>query len=147
MRKLWILAGAVLLSCVFGSGYFYFFSMYVKETKTPLETVSSPVFEGDLYYNQLGVYANTTKMDQEVISLESKGIQVYTFRKNELTVYVTHVSTSKEDTIKGQGELTALGYTYVLKSETITDQEVITLLKDDSYQKALETIYEDQGIR
>ena len=145
MRKLWILAGAILLSCVFGSGYFFFFSMYLKEV--PLEIVSSPMGNSSLYYNQIGVFANTTIMDQEIIQLQEMGIQVYTFRKGDLTVYVTHVSTSKEETITGQGELTTLGYTYVLKSESITDQEVITLLKERSYQKVLEKLYEDQGIR
>lgn len=147
MRKIWILVCAVVFSCLFGSGYFYFFSVLLRDSNTVEEEVVNSV--GDvsfIYYNQLGVYENTSKMDQEVVGLSNKGIDVYTFKKGNLTVYVSHVSSDKSDTLEGQTELTALGYSYILKECEVMDSlEVSKLLGNNDYQGVLEVLYEDKG--
>lgn len=145
MRKLWIMISAILLSCIFGSGYFYFFSQYLNVPSNVVkeDATSSVLNSVLLYYNQLGVYEKTEKMEGEVASLKEKGIVVYSYKRDNLTVYVSHVSTTKSDTLEGQTELALLGYPFLLKECEVNDSEVLTLIENNDYQGALELFYEN----
>lgn len=147
MRKIWILVSAVVFSCLFGSSYFYFFSVLLRNPDSVQDEVVNSVEDVSfIYYNQLGVYENTSKMDQEVVSLTNKGINVYTFKKGSLTVYVSHVSSKKSDTVNGQTELTTLGYSFILKECEVSNKVVVgELLSNKDYQGVLEVLYENKG--
>lgn len=145
MRKIWIMVSAVLLSCVFGSGYFYFFSSVVKKPNIgeQQKDVSSVVDSSMVYFNQIGVYKNPDKMEKEVEELEKKGITIYSFKRNDLTVFVSHVSLEKSKTLEGQTELASLGYSFLLKECEVENQEIASVIASNDYQKALEMIYEN----
>lgn len=147
MRKMWILVSAVIFSCLFGSGYFYFFSTLLNEPKRiESEVVNSVSDASFIYYNQIGVFENTSKMDLEVSKLSMLGINIYTYKKGELTVYVSHVSSDKNKTLAGQTELATHGYSFILKECEVEDESAITkLLAENDFQGVLEVLYEDKG--
>lgn len=128
-NKRFIFSAAIFFSFVFGLAYYLIFTNFV--------SVKEAV---NIYMNQVGLYKSSDNAASVVTTLKEKDIACFTMKKNDLIAVVCSLSDNKDDTVKQQEQLTTLGYTYIEKTITVENQEIIDLLHEKDYTKALEMI-------
>lgn len=152
-RSTVINAIAILLSLLFCLVYFGFFSLLTdKEIPTPKNSLSTKQPEvvknedlvvdlGELltlYWVQLGIFASQSSVDEIKNRLMEDGFEVITYQKNELTVVVSGVNTSKIEAKKVHELLKQKKYDTYFKSASISSEQQKEQLRNSQYKKILE---------
>lgn len=134
-NKRFIFVAAIFFSFVFGLGYYLIFTNFVS-VKENL----------NIYMNQVGLYKSSENAAGVVATLKEQNLDCFTMKKDDLIAVVCSLSDQREETVQQQEQLSALGYTYIEKSIAVENQEIIDLLHNKDYTKALEMInHESKG--
>lgn len=126
-RKLIYLFG-MMFSIVFAAFYFFLFNNFITDdmnTKT-------------LYFNQVGLYKDETNSAKMIETLKGKDIEAYPVKKDDITAVVCSIFDDQTQTQAQQETLTSMGLTFIEKQVKIEDSEVLSLLENKEYSKALE---------
>ena len=129
-KRLIILFG-ILFSILFALVYYALFSFTLGKASNGKRT---------LYMNQVGLYekADSVKGMQE--KLKKDGLNSYTLKQDKLTAVVCGVSTDEKESQLTQQKLKKLNYSYVPKNVTVESMDVVALIDEQAYEKALERI-------
>lgn len=129
-NKKFIVSAAILFSIVFGILYYMVFTNFVQ------------VHEAEyMHMNQVGLYKSSENANNMAARLKENGFDCFTMRKDdELIAVVCSLSDQEEETKAQQAKLEELGYTYIQKSVLIENPEIMDLLHNKEYSKALEMI-------
>lgn len=128
-QKHLIIGVAAMFSIVFSIVYYCLFSLLQEQTD-----------EVTLYMVQIGLYEKQESVESMQEKLASDGFTSYTLKSGDKTAVVIGVSESEEANTSLLTLLEEKSYSYVEKSVTIQDQELIALVKEQSYQEVLERI-------
>ena len=84
------------------------------------------------------VTEETIRRDLE--KLEKEGLKSYTMKQDKLTAVVCGVSSDEKESQQVQQKLKALKYSYIPKNVTVENSDVVKLIDEQAYDKALERI-------
>lgn len=130
-NKRLIVLFATCFSVLFAIIYYVLFTM----------TINSGTLEKrTLYMNQVGLYEKEDSIRDMEKKLKDAGLQGFTLKQDKLTAVVCSVSTDVKETKKEQEKLKELKYSYIQKSVTVEDAQVVKMIDDKEYAKALERI-------
>lgn len=129
-KKLIVLFAAAF-SILFSIIYYFLFSMTIQNAAKDSRT---------LYMNQVGLYEKKDSITSMQDTLKKAGLQAYTLKQKDLTAVVCSVNTNESETKKEQAKLKELKYSYIQKSVRVEDQEVVKLIDQKEYARALERI-------
>lgn len=130
-NKKLIIVFATAFSVLFSIVYYFLFSMTITTESNEKRT---------LYMNQVGLYEKKDSVTDMKKKLEKAGLKGYTMKQKDLTAVVCSVSTDEKETKKEQEMLKNLKYSYIQKSVRVEDSEVVKLIDQKEYAKALERI-------
>lgn len=130
-NKKLIVLFATAFSIFFSVIYYFLFSMTMQNATQDSRT---------LYMNQVGLYKEKESVTSMEDTLKKAGLQPYAFKQKDLTAVVCSVSTKESETRKEQVKLKELKHSYIQKSVRVDDQEVVKLIDQKEYAKALERI-------
>lgn len=134
-NKKFIFSAAIFFSALFGVIYYLIFTNFVQVQEA-----------SNIYMNQVGLYKSSENATSVVSELKKSDIECFTMKKEDLIAVVCSLSDVEEETKQQQEKLSELGYAYILKSIVVENPEIIDLLHEKDYMKALEMInHESQG--
>lgn len=122
---------ATCFSAIFAVVYYLLFTVVID---------SGDVQKRTLYMNQVGLYEKKDSIEDMMAKLDKAGLKGYTLKQEKLTAVVCSVSTDVKTTRSEQEKLKELKYSYIQKSVTVEDPNVVKLIDDKEYAKALERI-------
>ena len=93
-----------------------------------------------LHMNQVGLYKEEKNLEEAQQKLEGDGFTVYQLKQGDVTALVCGVDVDKKKTEKEQEKLTDKKYSFIEKSVTVSDDEIIDLILQKNYEEALERI-------
>ena len=123
---------ATCFSIVFSLGYYFLFTLNIDS--------STSVGKRTLYMNQVGLYEKEDSINKMKERLKKDGMTSYTLKQDALTALVCSVSTDQKASQSEQQKLTDLTYTYIAKSVTVDDPEIVKLIDKKQYEEALDRI-------
>lgn len=130
-NKRLIIVFAAGFSIVFSIVYYFLFSMTLTSGGSEKRT---------LYMNQVGLYQKQESIDGMKTTLKEAGFVGYTLKQGELSAVVCSVSLEEASTKKEQEKLKAKNFSYIQKSVSVEDPEIIKLIDQKEFDKALERI-------
>lgn len=131
-RKLMLLF-AFSLSCIFSIIYILLFTYCIPSPSQSNNNIT-------IYMNQIGLYkthANALKMKEE---LDTKQLDAFVYKKDDLYVVVNGVSQNEDETDKKADELKKYAYSYLIKKVECNHLEIKKNMELKNYQKVLELI-------
>lgn len=128
-QRRWIVCIAVCVSLVFSFIYYCLFTM-----------IQPKVEEMTIYMVQVGLYEKSDSVDKMRKSLKENGFTSYTLKNGDKTAVIVGLTQDKEELTTVLEQLKDKSYSYVEKSVTLQDKEVISLMKQKAYEKVLERI-------
>ena len=87
-----------------------------------------------------GAGALAVAFEQLKAKLEKEGLKSYTMKQDKLTAVVCGVSSDEKESQQVQQKLKALKYSYIPKDVTVENSDVVKLIDEQAYDKALERI-------
>lgn len=128
---------AFAFSFIFSLIYLFVFNVYIPNHEKN-ETIT-------LYMNQIGLYKEVENAQKIQTSLKAEEIDTYIYKNKDLYVVISGLG--DEDDAKANGTmLKNLSYSHILKMVEISDPEIISCVKTQDFEKALELMeYQSQG--
>lgn len=128
---------AFTFSILFSFIYLFIFGIY------------NPKYQNDekvtLYMNQIGLYKEIENAQNVKKNLEEKQIRAYIYKNEDLYVVVCGLGSEEEAHNNGE-TLKNLSYSHILKKVEISDPKMITYVKNEDFEKALELMeHQSQG--
>lgn len=130
-NKRLIMLFGILFSVVFCLVYYVLFSFTLGKANDDKRT---------LYMNQVGLYEKAQSVQDMQEKLEKEGLKSYTMKQDKLTAVVCGVSSDEKESQQVQQKLKALKYSYIPKNVTVENSDVVKLIDEQAYDKALERI-------
>lgn len=130
-NKRLIMLFGILFSVVFCLMYYVLFSFTLGKANDDKRT---------LYMNQVGLYEKAQSVQDMQEKLEKEGLKSYTMKQDNLTAVVCGVSSDEKESQQVQQKLKALKYSYIPKNVTVENSDVVKLIDEQAYDKALERI-------
>lgn len=90
--------------------------------------------------NQVGLYKKEESITSMKNSLKKAGLDAFVLKQDALTAVVSGVTTDKKASQSVQQKLKELKYTYIAKSVTVDDPEIVKFIEDKQYEQALDRI-------
>ena len=137
-NKRLIMLFGILFSVVFCLMYYVLFSFTLGKANDDKRT---------LYMNQVGLYEKAQSVQDMQEKLEKEGLKSYTMKQDKLTAVVCGVSSDEKESQQVQQKLKALKYSYIPKDVTVENSDVVKLIDEQAYDKALERIGKCKGIK
>ncbi len=128
-QRRWIICIAVCVSFICSFIYYCLFTM-----------IQPKVEEMTIYMIQVGLYEKSNSIDKMRQSLKEDGFTSYTLKNGDKTAVIVGLTQEKEELTTILEQLKDKSYSYVEKSVTLQDEEVISLMKQEAYEKVLERI-------
>ena len=126
-NKRLIMLFGILFSVVFCLMYYVLFSFTLGKANDDKRT---------LYMNQVGLYEKAQSVQDMQEKLEKEGLKSYTMKQDKLTAVVC----GEKESQQVQQKLKALKYSYIPKDVTVENSDVVKLIDEQAYDKALERI-------
>ncbi|MGX8852048.1 SPOR domain-containing protein [Amedibacillus sp. YH-ame10] len=130
-NKKLIVLFASCFSILFSLGYYFLFTLNTGTTQTSKVT---------LYMNQVGLYKKEESITSMKDNLKNAGLDAFVLKQDALTAVVSGVTTDQKASQSVQEKLKELKYTYIAKSVTVDDPEIVKLIQDKQYEQALDRI-------
>lgn len=130
-NKRLIMLFGILFSVVFCLVYYVLFSFTLGKANDGKRT---------LYMNQVGLYEKAQSVKDMQEKLEKEGLKSYTMKQDKLTAVVCGVSGDEKESQQVQQKLKTLKYSYIPKNVTVENSDVVKLIDEQAYDKALERI-------
>lgn len=130
-NKKLIILFALLFSVLFSFAYYAIFSVTLTKSDKEVRIV---------YMNQVGLYEKQDSVIKVQNELKKQGFTSFTMKQNDLTAVVCSVSTDEQESKSQQEKLKNLKYSYIAKQMRVEDQEVIALIDQKEFGKALERL-------
>lgn len=127
---------AICFSILFSGFYYVIFST----TITSSDKTSEKVEKKTLYMNQVGLYKQQESVKEMQDKLAKEKITSFTMKQKDLTAVVCSVSIDEKETKKEQAKLKELGLSYIQKNVTVENTEIVKLIEQKDFAKALERI-------
>lgn len=123
---------ATVLSICFSLIYLAIFHFYIpqEDQKTSMT----------IYTDQIGLYKKEENAKRMANQLKEQGLSSYVYFHDDVYTVVSGISIQEEMCEKNEALLKKNSYSYLRKTMTITDSEIIALIKAQEYEKALELI-------
>ena len=93
-----------------------------------------------LFSFTVGLYEKAQSVQDMQEKLEKEGLKSYTMKQDKLTAVVCGVSSDEKESQQVQQKLKALKYSYIPKDVTVENSDVVKLIDEQAYDKALERI-------
>ena len=126
-QRRWIVCIGVSVSLIFSFIYYCLFTM-----------IQPQVEQVTIYMVQVGLYEKSDSVVKIRKSLKEDGFASYELKNGNKTAVIVGLATEKENLTITLKQLKEKSYSYVEKSVTVQDQEVISLMKQKAYEEVLE---------
>lgn len=126
-QRRWIVCIGVSVSLIFSFIYYCLFTM-----------IQPQVEQVTIYMVQVGLYEKSDSVVKMRKSLKEDGFASYELKNGNKTAVIVGLATEKENLTITLKQLKEKSYSYVEKSVTVQDQEVISLMKQKAYEEVLE---------
>lgn len=126
-QRRWIVCIGVSVSLIFSFIYYSLFTM-----------IQPQVEQVTIYMVQVGLYEKSDSVVKMRKSLKEDGFASYELKNGNKTAVIVGLATEKENLTITLKQLKEKSYSYVEKSVTVQDQEVISLMKQKAYEEVLE---------
>lgn len=131
-NKRLIVLFAAIFSIIFSLFYYFLFSvMIVQDTSNEKRT---------LYMNQVGLYEKQDGVNATIEKLNVEGFEAYALKQDNVTAVVCSVGVEDTQVKKDQEKLKQLGYSFIEKSVTVEESDIVEFIDAKQYDKALERI-------
>lgn len=123
----------ILFSILFSLIYYGLFQIFFSKNDHPIT----------LYFQQLGIYRQEENASKFLHDLQSKDINATYLKSNENYIVVFGITDHAATTAQNKELLEQNNITYLNKTITLNDENIIKLWKEQQIEKVLEHIYNE----